>query len=45
MHFVVGITAPKPGHNERAFVFMWLALIAFILAFCALLFYVMMNVF
>lgn len=45
VHGIIGITAPEPGHNERAFVFMWLALLAFIAGFCALLFYLMMNVF
>lgn len=45
VHGMIGITAPEPGYNERSFVFMWLALIAFILLFCWFLFYLMMNVF
>ena len=45
VHRIIGITAPEPGHNERSFVFMWLALIVFIAGFCGLLFYLMMNVF
>jgi hypothetical protein len=45
LHLVIGITAPRPGSNERSFVFMWLALIIFILLFCGLLFYLMANVF
>lgn len=45
MHRMIGITAPEPGHKERSFVFMWLALVAFVLLFCWFLFYLMMNVF
>ncbi len=45
LHRMIGITAPEPGHNERSFVLMWLALIVFILLFCWFLFYLMMNVF
>ncbi len=45
IHRMIGITAPQPRVNERPFVFMWLALIAFILLFCWFLFYLMMNVF
>ena len=45
IHRVIGITAPEPGDNERSFVFMWLALIVFILSFCGFLFYLMANVF
>jgi hypothetical protein len=45
IHRVIGITAPEPGYNERSFVFMWLALIVFILLFCGFLFYLMVNVF
>lgn len=45
LHLILGITAPGPGQNERAFVLMWLGLIAFIIAFCAVLFYLMVNVF
>lgn len=45
IHRVIGITAPAPGYNEQSFVFMWLALIVFILLFCGCLFYLMVNVF
>ncbi|HEY2461011.1 MAG TPA: hypothetical protein VGI16_09390 [Candidatus Acidoferrum sp.] len=36
-HMIIGMTAPKPGHNERAFVFTWLAVIALFLVFAATL--------
>ena len=45
LHMIVGITAPSPGQNERSFVLMWLGIIAFIIAFCAFVFYLMVNVF
>lgn len=45
VHGIIGITAPEPGKNERAFVFFWLGLIAFILLFCWFLWYLMLNVF
>ena len=45
LHMIVGITAPGPGQNERSFVLMWLGIIAFVIAFCAFVFYLMVNVF
>ena len=42
---MMGITSPPPGHNERSFVLMWLGIIAFCIAFCAFLFYLMIHVF
>jgi hypothetical protein len=45
LHAVMGITAPPPDHNERSFVFMWLGVIAFCIAFCGFLFYLMIHVF
>jgi hypothetical protein len=45
VHGIIGITAPEPGRNERAFVLLWLALILFVFGFCWFLFYLMMNVF
>jgi hypothetical protein len=39
LHLVIGITAPAPGHDERSFVFMWLGIIVFFIAFCAFLVY------
>jgi hypothetical protein len=38
-HYVVGISAPPPGTSERTFVFVWLGAIAFIVAFCVILFF------
>jgi hypothetical protein len=45
LHMIVGITAPGTGQNERSFVLMWLGIIAFIIAFCAFVFYLMAYVF
>ncbi len=45
VHGVMGITAPEPGKNERAFVVMWLVGLVFFALFCWFLFYLMMNVF
>jgi hypothetical protein len=39
LHFIVGISAPPPGTNDRRFVFTWLGGIAFIVAFFMLLVY------
>jgi uncharacterized membrane protein len=39
-HFIFGISAPPPGGNERAFVFAWLGILASVIAFCTILFYV-----
>jgi hypothetical protein len=39
-HYIIGISAPPPGTSERTFVFAWLGAIAFIVAFCIILFYV-----
>jgi hypothetical protein len=44
-HWIVGATAPPPGENERAFVFVWLGIIAFTIAFCAALGYAILYVF
>ena len=45
VHAILGITTPRPGSNDRSFVLMWLGLIAFIAAFGAFLFYLMIHVF
>jgi len=45
IHGMIGITAPQPGYNERAFVFLWLGLIAFLLLFFWFVFYLMAHVF
>ena len=39
VHFMLGITAPPPGENERNFVFAWLGVILFFVVFVVLLFY------
>jgi hypothetical protein len=39
-HLIFGVSAPPPGHNERKFVFAWLGIIACVIAFCMVLFYV-----
>ena len=39
LHFIFGISAPPPGHKERAFVLAWLGIIACLMAFCMVLFY------
>ena len=31
VHFILGISAPPPGHNERVFVFIWLGIVAVLL--------------
>jgi hypothetical protein len=37
LHYIVGISAPPPGTNDRAFVFAWLGGIAFIVALFVIL--------
>ncbi len=45
LHWIVGATAPAPGENERVFVFVWLGIIVFTIAFCAALLYAILYVF
>jgi hypothetical protein len=40
---VFGITAPPPGADERAFVFLWLGIIAGVVAFSIVLFYALSH--
>jgi hypothetical protein len=40
---VFGVTAPPPGQDERPFVFLWLGIIAVVIAFAVLLFYVLSH--
>jgi hypothetical protein len=39
-HLIFGVSAPPPGQDERKFVLAWLGIIACIIAFCMILFYV-----
>jgi hypothetical protein len=39
IHFIFGISAPLPGHEERRFVFAWLLVILFFIAFSVGLLY------
>jgi hypothetical protein len=40
---VFGVTAPPPGHDERPFVYLWLGIIAVVIGFAALLFFVLSH--
>jgi hypothetical protein len=40
---VFGVTAPPPGQDERPFVFLWLGIIAVVIGFAVLLFYVLSH--
>jgi hypothetical protein len=44
LSFIFGISAPPPEQDQRSFVFMWLAIIAVLLAFCGGLYYVILHV-
>jgi len=39
LHLIFGVSAPPEGQNERAFVLIWLGILAFLLAFGAALIY------
>ena len=39
LSYVLGITAPPPEQDQRSFVFMWLGIVVFVVAFCIVLFY------
>jgi len=45
LHFMLGITAPPPGQNERNFVLTWLAIILFFIVFCGFLFYLIPHLY
>jgi hypothetical protein len=40
---VFGITAPPPGQDERPFVFLWIGVIAVVIAFSVLLFLIISH--
>ncbi len=44
LSFIIGITAPPPEADQRSFVFMWLGITVFVLAFSAVLFYAQSRV-
>jgi hypothetical protein len=39
LHLIFGVSASPPGQNGRAFVLTWLGILAFLVAFGVLLFY------
>ena len=39
LSYVLGITAPPPEQDQRSFVFKWLGIVVFVVAFCIVLFY------
>ena len=39
LSYIIGFTSPPPEKDQRPFVFMWLGITAFFLAFCVVLFY------
>jgi hypothetical protein len=45
LHYIVGISSPPPGTSDRAFVFAWLGGIVFLVAFVALLFYIIPSLY
>jgi len=42
--YIVGVAAPPPDQDQRSFVFMWLGIVLFVLAFCAVLFYALSHI-
>jgi len=45
LHFMLGVTAPPPGQNDRNFVFTWLGIILFFFLFCAFLLYLIPHLY
>lgn len=43
LSYIVGITAPPPGQNERQFVFFWLGIIVIVVVGSTVLFYVILR--
>lgn len=41
LSYIIGITAPDPGQNERPFVLLWLGMIAFVLVASGLILYLL----
>lgn len=44
LSWVVGATPPPPGKNELRFVFIWIGVIVFGIAFCAITLYLVLHV-
>ena len=45
LHMVFGITPPPEGHNERTFVLVWFGMIAFVVGFGVLLFFLIAKMY
>jgi hypothetical protein len=44
-HLIFGVSAPPPGQNERQFVFSWLGILAALVIFCTVLFYLIPSLY
>ena len=44
-HLILGVSAPPPGQNERQFVFAWLGILAALVIFCTVLFYLIPSLY
>ena len=44
LSFIFGITAPPPEQDQHSFVFMWLGIVGFLLAFAVALFYAIFHI-
>jgi hypothetical protein len=45
VHMFVGVSAPPPGKGDKKLVFMWVGILAVVIAWSALLLYFMLRVF
>jgi hypothetical protein len=45
LHLIFGVSAPPPGQNERTFVFVWLVILAFLVAVGAFLIYLIPHLY
>ena len=43
MSYIMGVSAPPPGKDERSFVFMWVVIIVFGAAVSSLLLYLILS--
>jgi len=44
LSFVFGISAPPPNKDQKPFVYLWLGIIGFIIAFVVVLFYALWHI-